>query len=760
MRDIQAKTMVKLARRAAKAYGFSLSDEAADALSEWVDALVTLDLLMTAIPERVRELIGAMARHGLHSTPLGTHEFETALAELGPDETFDIPRRRVGRVAWASPAKGYGFILPEDDENLIVVHHVEMEGDFDVLSTGNRVEFDLVRGDRGRVARNVTRLGGELWGLPALDEAMDELAMPHAADSARRPQQRRRAQKKTRHRTGELPAAAAPGGFGFAMPDDPGVTDLADGPPGTGKDPASGANHGESRPEPVIPVRQGEPPSSVYALLEAPDTVVAETEFTAVAGLSGTQSPGVFGDALDLPEATNYPYVLSLQLVAEGFELAQGDSWRREIVATADAPYPTTQFLLRALLQAEPVRPRALQAIYSIGGQAIGFAVRPVAVIRTAADRPAAPPPPQPPAADIRVPTERVPADLTITIIRDSTVHSLLLWTVESPHPGVRMVSPDGQAVSSDIGYRPEEFAKQVVQKVNLGEGKSSLKLQMRGLARKIGGKIPEPVWNAIRAASLAANGPPSILILSQEPYVPWELALVNPRLDSEAPEFLGAQANLGRWVLGPPTPPLPPPDALCIATMAVVWGVYSSSKWARLEAAEEEAAALRETYGAESVDASLDPVLKCLVGTPAADALHFAIHGVYSPGGLQDGLVLTDGETINPDQVSGGELSKRPFVFLNACQVGSAQEVLGDYAGMASAFLDANASAVIAPLWSVKDTAAKEISMSFYQAAFAGEPVAAVLRRQRAGYGRDNSATCLAYQYFGHPELRISRPN
>jgi CHAT domain-containing protein len=137
---------------------------------------------------------------------------------------------------------------------------------------------------------------------------------------------------------------------------------------------------------------------------------------------------------------------------------------------------------------------------------------------------------------------------------------------------------------------------------------------------------------------------------------------------------------------------------------------------------------------------------------------LHFAIHGVYNPGGLEDGLVLIDDQVISPTQISGAELPQRPFVFLNACQVGAGQEVLGDYAGMASAFLDAHASAVIAPLWSVKDTVAKEISLSFYREAFKGEPVATILRRQRAQYGTDNSATYLAYQYFGHPGLRIRR--
>jgi CHAT domain-containing protein len=504
-----------------------------------------------------------------------------------------------------------------------------------------------------------------------------------------------------------------------------------------------------------------EPPRSVYALLDAPSTVVAEAELDVRVGLSATQSAGVIGDALVLPPSTEYPYVLSLQLVAEGFELADGGAWRREVTATEDAPYPSTVFRLRSLPQEEAVHPRALQVIYSVGGQTIGFAVRPVAVVRTAADRKAAAPREQAPSVDMRVPTERAAPDLTIHILHDPEARERLLWTLESPHEGVAWTAGDAKRVSCDIGEQPREFARQLVQQMSKQEGKKSLKLQMNGIGKRIAQNVPQPVWDAIHAAARAAGGPPSILILSAEAHIPWELAAVPaPLLVEGAPPFLGAQANVGRWVLGQGSPQVPPPHDLGIASMAVVWGVYSgpSSKFGRLVAAEEEAAALLREYKAEPVDAKLDPVLDCLLGTPPAHALHFAIHGVYNPGGLEDGLMLTDGQLISPIQVSGAELPQRPFVFLNACQVGSGQEVLGDYAGMASAFLDAHASAVIAPLWSIKDTIARDISLTFYREAFEGEPVATVLRRQRARYGAENSATYLAYQYFGHPELRIRR--
>jgi CHAT domain-containing protein len=255
-------------------------------------------------------------------------------------------------------------------------------------------------------------------------------------------------------------------------------------------------------------------------------------------------------------------------------------------------------------------------------------------------------------------------------------------------------------------------------------------------------------------------NEIPMVLFLSQEPYIPWELAFVDPVFDPGAPPFLAGQTNMGRWVLGHGKALLPPVQ-VSIRNMAVVWGVYNRKPgWMRLLAAEQEAQDLRTEYGASSIDAEVAPVLSCLNGTPVADILHFAVHGIYDPQSCQQGLVLVDGNYIDPIQIKGSVLKNAPFVFLNACQVGSGDMLLGDYAGMAEAFLSAGASAVLAPLWSVKDTLAKDIAMAFYKKTFAGQPVAEALRHARRGYNRtgESSATCLAYQFFGHPGLKLQR--
>ena len=57
----------------------------------------------------------------------------------------------VGTVKWFNMAKGYGFIEPESGEKDAFVHisAVQRAG-LETLREGQKVEFELVPGDKGR----------------------------------------------------------------------------------------------------------------------------------------------------------------------------------------------------------------------------------------------------------------------------------------------------------------------------------------------------------------------------------------------------------------------------------------------------------------------------------------------------------------------------------------------------------------------------------------------------------------------------------
>ena len=69
--------------------------------------------------------------------------------------------RITGTVKWFNDSKGFGFITPEDGSKDCFVHHTAIQGSgFKTLAEGERVEFDVVQGQKGPAAENVTKLGG------------------------------------------------------------------------------------------------------------------------------------------------------------------------------------------------------------------------------------------------------------------------------------------------------------------------------------------------------------------------------------------------------------------------------------------------------------------------------------------------------------------------------------------------------------------------------------------------------------------------
>jgi hypothetical protein len=470
--------------------------------------------------------------------------------------------------------------------------------------------------------------------------------------------------------------------------------------------------------------------------------------------------------------------------------VAQGDT--RLVLQVSDAdPYPTATVSFVALYQPDLPSERRIGVHYIVDGQVVGIAWRTLVAVPYAKDVPNAPTPQA--GADALMDLQPLlGADLPDLILSisasDGAATGEFVWTVYASASDVTV--PDAPRVSkltSDL----QGFVTDMRQTVSMSQGPFADYLSLAGKAKLIGRAMPDGVRAVIRRVVEDADRKTAatILLLTEEVTLPWELAVLEPPLDTPwggISPFLGAHAAISRWPLSNARPRPTPRSAVAVKRAAVLTANYTGVMgWGELKDAQEEADFVRTLFtSVVPVNPSLRDVVNLFSGNPPADVLHVALHGQFDSQGDQGGLVLlatdaagnltTRSQFLTPAQVLTGSLDDGPFVFLNACQVGADKRVLADNGGFASTLLQIGATAVVAPLWNVNDVTAADFARDFYAATWTatGEggpaPVSAAeaVRSLRARYTQPAAeaetpgvdATLIAFQVFGHPRLRLDR--
>ncbi len=357
---------------------------------------------------------------------------------------------------------------------------------------------------------------------------------------------------------------------------------------------------------------------------------------------------------------------------------------------------------------------------------------------------------------DIQIDVHAVPADLTVVVKAAPANDGRQFWcTVRT-----RLLPKYSQGITAEwnlnaatrdiVNNFMSEFTKE---RASNAERRAALVGAGRQLFKIAPPHFEEVFW------ALIDSGVPlkTISIVSQEPYIPWELMIprrrVNDRMDTHP--ALGVEFVVGRWTQRSLTAGrqlIPLEDSYVIAPKI--------SK-RPLTHAPTESLFVRQNFPGQEIDPVNFENIQTTLLAGGKTLIHFACHGISKEGGTQEiyldnDLTLSSNTILGMDGVEHAIHDKRPLVFLNACEVGRTIPSLTGVGGFADSFLELGASAVIAPLWSVKDNIAHQIALEFYGRVLKepATPFAEILRDIRAkAYDPTNAEdSYAAYCFYGDP--------
>lgn len=538
-------------------------------------------------------------------------------------------------------------------------------------------------------------------------------------------------------------------------------------------------------------------PKQAWPRIDAPDLASAGKPFEVAVGFSDSRQAAVAGGQVTLKAAAGVTEVDVTVDLTSGPEVSAPDGWSRTMkVRLDDLLAAEVKFVLVGAEPADPARPTLtmIGVRYVVDGVVCGTAARPLIILPSSSQNL----PPLPPggegwqtmggASPITLSTDANAPDLTIEITKpdgDAT-SGRYVCQLCSPHAITSARGP----FPIDLGQDAKTYAREIVDEMRVFGASPLLDTMLESIGRLVAQRLPAAAFEALHeVAARVAPNPPAVLIVSTEPYVPWELAWVDPPLDTSRPRYLGAQALVGRWLRDAqaqapaaataPRPATHPSSTLPVRNIAVMAAWYkATSGLKRLPMAEAEAKAIAQGWQGLALVASAQSMRQLLQGTlergfeqiGGVEAVHFAGHGDFDPARPEgSALFLEDGTPLRSTMFRaaryGGE--RQPLMFLNACMLGIGGELLGDMAGFPGNSLRGGFGGVIGALWEVDDQVAHDIALEFWERALPrpsghGEPVGAILRDLRAKFAASGGAvpvsTYLAYVYYGHPRLQLER--
>jgi hypothetical protein len=271
--------------------------------------------------------------------------------------------------------------------------------------------------------------------------------------------------------------------------------------------------------------------------------------------------------------------------------------------------------------------------------------------------------------------------------------------------------------------------------------------------------ELQHELWARILPKRRDASHPDGIistlLITSDEPWIPWEMVKpyrVDPDTGAEqSAGFLAETFQVTRWLAG-----RSPAHQVHIKQASII-APQNDLAFAQREELYFRQLPTRRVAVSGPLRSTAD--VRQMAQAGGVQLLHFAAHGRFdaenanlSPLSLQDG-------TLAPIDLAGdraaGLRRERPVVFLNACHTARLAFSLTGLGGWAERLItDLHVSAFIGTLWEVNDLLAAEFAIAFYDRLLAGDTLGQAFYSARL-HVRDRqpaNPTWLAYVLYADP--------
>lgn len=355
------------------------------------------------------------------------------------------------------------------------------------------------------------------------------------------------------------------------------------------------------------------------------------------------------------------------------------------------------------------------------------------------------------------------PPDLELTIELNQNDNRTLYFTLNSKNPYIDCHHRSiGQVTLHDS---PEAKIQDVYER--LGQLASNYSCNSKEARRELE-NVGNDLWRELIPENLKRKYwelPPdihSLLITSDEPWIPWEIVKPFKFKNNGGVEqypFWCEKFAMSRWLSGPGTvEKLPAKLVIPVAPTKT-----------NLPCVEDEITFLQNLENLRLGISSIPPIcsvseLDNYIQEPKFSILHFACHGMFDNTSPNYSTISLNDGSLRPSDIrlNFSNIYLRPLIFINACHSGRSGFSFTKIGGWAERFVNSRVGVFIGTMWEVSDEHALRFAKTFYTALLSENlTVSQAFLRSRLTIREEapHNSTWLAYSLYADPEARIAEP-